>query len=192
MDTTRHSLLIRVKDREDSIAWREFDAIYRPILNRYAKQFGLSDADAEDITQQCMTSLIDYVGKFEYDPQKGRFKGLLRRIAKNNVLKRVRKKQEQIADSQHFKQPQQREDSPEEVFEKVWLEQHLAHCLKLIRPKVHETTYRAFVMNVLEERPTDEICKELGVTASQIHKAKWRITQMIDENLTRILGDVEL
>ena len=36
MDTTRPSLLLRIRDRGDAGAWRTFDAIYRPMLYRFA------------------------------------------------------------------------------------------------------------------------------------------------------------
>jgi RNA polymerase sigma-70 factor (ECF subfamily) len=192
MDTTRVSLLMRVKDRNDTSAWREFDRIYRPMLHRFARECGLSNSDADDVVQQSMTTLVDYVERFEYDPKKGRFKGLLRTIAKNNVAKRMRKKRPQEAESQHFKRPQGREADPEEIFDRLWLNEHLAYCLKQVRTEVKESTYKAFVRYVLEEQPVEEICADLDITPNQVHKAKWRITQKIEEKLQAIVGETEL
>ena len=110
MDTTRKSLLIRVKNRGDSEAWREFDGIYRPMLHRFARQCGVTDADADDVVQQSMAALANHIQKFDYDPRKGRFKGFLKTIAKNNVYKRSRRKRPQEADSRDFKRPQEREN----------------------------------------------------------------------------------
>ncbi len=45
--STRISLLKRVKDPDDAAAWREFHALYAPLLFRYARARALAlDADA--------------------------------------------------------------------------------------------------------------------------------------------------
>ena len=48
MAVTRASLLLRIRDPKDNAAWKEFDAIYRPMLQRFARTMGLGAADAED------------------------------------------------------------------------------------------------------------------------------------------------
>lgn len=191
MDTTRKSLLLRVKDKGDTLAWREFDAIYRPMLRRFTRRCGLSDADAEDITQQCMLSLMEHISRFDYDPEKGRFKSYLRTIAINYVRKRHRKKREKEAVSQDLKKTQHREPSPEAVFEKLWLDEHLKHCLSLIKPEVEESTFKAFCLYVLKEKSVEDVCKELGITPNQVYKSKWRITPKLHEKMHEILGQSE-
>ena len=34
MNTTRASLLARLKDLDNTVAWQEFDGLYRPMLQR--------------------------------------------------------------------------------------------------------------------------------------------------------------
>jgi RNA polymerase sigma factor (sigma-70 family) len=187
--TTRPSLLIRIKDRRDSESWREFDAIYRPLLHRYARARGLDDAEAEDVTQHCLAAISGHISRFDYDPTKGRFKGWLKTLVNNRVRNLMRDRREQPAESQDFKRDQRREPLPEALFEELWMEEHLRHCLELVRGEVTEATYAAFQSHVIEERPVEEVCAALKMTANQLYKIKWRVTQKLEEKLKELLGD---
>ena len=72
LDTTRATLLERIRDRADGEAWRQFDAIYRPMLMRFGQGCGLDHAGAEDVTQHCMSAIHRHIDGFDYDPKKGR------------------------------------------------------------------------------------------------------------------------
>ena len=50
--TTRHSLIVKLRDPADTAAWREFVAIYEPLVYRLARRKGLQDADARDLCQE--------------------------------------------------------------------------------------------------------------------------------------------
>jgi RNA polymerase sigma-70 factor (ECF subfamily) len=191
MHTTRASLLVRIKDRRNSAAWEEFDAIYRPMLYRFAMSRGLDDASAEDVVQQCMAAIHEHIGGFEYDPTRGRFKGWLRTLVNNRVRNLLRDRHGRPADSQDFKRDQAREPSPEEAFDNVWMEEHLKHALRLVRDEVDEGTFAAFQRYVIEEQSVERVCDELKITANQLYKIKWRVTQKLGEKLKDLLGEDE-
>ena len=94
MDTTRPSLLLRLRDRSNADAWRTFDAIYRPILRRFAQGWGLGDEDTEDVVQYCMVAVLDHISAFHYDPAKGRFKAWLHTLVNNRVRDLLRNRRE--------------------------------------------------------------------------------------------------
>ena len=54
---TRPSLLLRLVDRADQEAWREFAQIYTPVVYRLALSKGLQHADAEDQAQQVLAAV---------------------------------------------------------------------------------------------------------------------------------------
>lgn len=189
MDTTRPSLLLRLKDRRDTTAWRTFDEIYRPMLQRFASACGLSHSDAEDVVQQCMIAIGEHIEGFEYDPAKGRFKGWLRTMVNNKVRNLVRDRRDYPADNGEFSGLASREESPEEVFDRMWMQQHLWQCLNLLRGEVDESTFRAFVMHVIDERSVEEVCHELGMKPNLVYTIKWRMTERVAAKMAELLGE---
>ncbi len=191
METTRPSLLIRVRNRQDQAAWEEFDGLYRPMLHHFALARGLNPTEAEEIAQQCMTAVCEHIAGFEYDPGKGRFKGWLKTLVSNRIKNMLRGRHQQQAESQDFKRPQEREESPDDIFDQCWRQEHLKHCLRLIRTEVEETTFQAFVAYVMKEEPIERVCAELKMTANQVHAIKSRMIKRLRERMIELLGEEE-
>lgn len=189
MDTTRKTLLIRVRNRSDSLAWREFVGLYRPLLVGYARARGLQAEDAEDIAQQCLESISQHIANFDYDPGRGGFKKWLHTLVNNRVRNLLRRRQERLAESGDFERPQGRARSPEEMWEQLWLGEHLKYCLEQIRPQVEPKTYQAFCRVALEQQPVKAVSREIGMTAEQIYVAKSRMTKRLREMMTDLLGE---
>ncbi|MCP4591034.1 MAG: sigma-70 family RNA polymerase sigma factor, partial [bacterium] len=103
----------------------------------------------------------------------------------------ARRRREQSADSGDFERAQDREQGPEERFDDIWKEEHLKHCLRLVRAEVEPTTFQVFHRYVLEECSVEDVCAELGVTPNQVYKAKWRLTQRVSEKMEELLEGSE-
>ncbi len=191
MDTTRPSLLLRIRDRDDVAAWSTFDAIYRPLLVRYAHNCGLHPADAEDVAQQCLAVISDKIAEFTYEPQRGRFKSWLRTLVGNRVRNWARGRHEQQGGTGTFAIPSEREPAPDEAFDRIWQEEHLWHCLRELRAEVENTTYQAFAQYVLEQRPLAEVCAALHLTANNVYTIKWRLTQRVAAKMRELVDGFE-
>lgn len=187
MDTTRPSLLLRLRDRSDADAWRTFDAIYRPMLRRFALARGLSEVDADDVTQHCLTAFYDHIGDFAYDPARGRFKGWLRTLVNNRVRDLLRSRRDRQPATGFFERLPRHDESPEAVFDRIWLEEHLWHCLRELRNEVEARTFRAFELYVINERPIDEVCAALDLKPNNVYTIKWRLTQRIQDKMGDLL-----
>ncbi len=183
MDTTRVSLLIRVRNHQDQAAWREFDAIYRPMLYRFARKRGLDRVDAEEAAQQSLAAVSQHIQSFEYDPDKGRFKAWLATVVNNNIRKMHRRRRPQQGQTADFQVPQDREEGAGELFDRLWREEHLRFCLAEVREEVEPKTYEAFESYVLQERPVEEVCERLGLTANNLYRIKYRIAQKLETKM---------
>ena len=71
---TRYSLLSRLKDYEDQESWRDFFETYWRLIYSTAIKAGLNDAEAQDVVQETILSVLRKIPEFEYDPQIGSFK----------------------------------------------------------------------------------------------------------------------
>ena len=83
MADTRVSLIERVRNQDDSVAWGEFFDIYRPLLVAYVRKRGVSEHDAADVVQEVFSRLVPALGHFEFDAQRGRFRTWLWRVTHN-------------------------------------------------------------------------------------------------------------
>ena len=191
MDTTRPSLLIRIKDHADQAAWYEFDSIYRPLLYRFVRVRGLSETEAEEIAQHCMTAINQHIVNFKYDPQKGKFKSWLATMVNNRIKNMLRDRHEAQARTKDFKDLREQGASPEEIFDKLWRQEHLKHCLRLIKTEVEESTFKVFVAYVMEEQPVEKVCQEFAMTPNQVHAIKSRVTKRIRQRMVELLGEEE-
>ncbi len=191
MDTTRPSLLLRIRDHADAEAWQTFDTIYRPLIYRYALAQGLADPDADDVTQYCLSAVAERIATFDYDPRKGSFKGWLRTIATNRVRNLWRDRRDRPAASGELQRPQEREPEPDEVFERIWQQEHLWHCLREVERDSDQSTYRAFVAYVLENETVEAVCAKTGLTRNNVYTIKWRLTERIAQRMKELLDGTE-
>ena len=82
---TRSSLLLRIRDAQDDFAWGEFVEIYSPLVYGFARKQGLQDADAIDVTQDVLRIVSRTIGRLDYDPLRGSFRGWLFTIVRNEL-----------------------------------------------------------------------------------------------------------
>jgi RNA polymerase sigma factor (sigma-70 family) len=189
LDTTQPSLLLRIRNRSDGDAWATFDEIYRPILARYARARGLRDADVDDVVQHCMQAVSTHIGSFEYDPARGRFKGWLRTIVNNRVRSLAAKRTEASADTAVMASAEADGEGPEDLFERLWDQEHLWHCLRRMRAEVEPATFEAFRRYVIEEQPAEAVARDLGLSTGNLYTIKWRLTERLSQHMGRLIGD---
>ncbi len=189
METTRASLLQRVRDPRDNESWRLFFQIYQPLLYRYARARGLERETADEVTQQCLALLSEKMPTFEYSKEKGGFKHWLRRIANNTINDYFNKRRLPLAKTADFRRPQQREISLDELWELQWQKKHLQYCLNQIKPEVAATTYQAFQYHVLCGWPVEKVSETLRISVDQVYTAKSRITRRLRAKMREVLGE---
>jgi RNA polymerase sigma-70 factor (ECF subfamily) len=187
-DTTRPSLLLRLRNRDDHYAWVEFDTIYRPMLLRFGRGMGLDESNAEEVVQNCMAAILKHIGSFEYDPSRGRFKSWLRTMVNNRIRNVFRDRHERQAATHEFNRADSAQVAPEELFDRLWRQEHVRYCLELVKSEVNGTTYQVFVATVIEERPVAETCQQFDVTPNNIRVIKARMTARLRARMGELLG----
>ncbi|MCH7814712.1 MAG: sigma-70 family RNA polymerase sigma factor [Planctomycetes bacterium] len=184
MSQTRSSLLSRIKDLGDGLSWEEFDAIYRPLLLRYALARGLGREQAEEIAQTCMASIASGIQDFQ---RRVSFRGWLRGMVDHKVADHFRKhRRETAAGTGDFDQQEGTEENPALIWERQWNRTHLLYCLNQVRREVAPMTYQAFELYVLQQRPVKEIVERLDMTANQIYLAKHRVIARLKSRWTEL------
>jgi RNA polymerase sigma factor (sigma-70 family) len=186
---TRQSLLLRLKDGHDEPAWREFYALYQPLLFQYACARGLQPSDADDVCSDCLAAVVKQMPQFVYDRARGGFRRWLRTIAVRRIIDRMRSRGLPIADSGVLNQLPDDSEDTDEAWDREWKHQHLKHCLEHARAKVNDQTWQVFELLVDHNTPVADVCSQLEVTPNQVYKARTRVLELVRNRMKYLMAD---
>lgn len=182
---TSRTLLARLRDTSDDTAWRQFHALYAPLLESFALARGLGADDAEEVRDACVELAVRKLPDFEYDPARGSFKSWLRRLAQGKVVDALRRSGVHTAETRELSDLADPHPSPEEAWEEVWRREHFRFALREAEARLSERTRQAFSL-LLEGHAVEEVGRRMGMNANQVYKAKARALQSVREVLERL------
>jgi RNA polymerase sigma-70 factor (ECF subfamily) len=177
---TRYSLIARLGRAEDEEAWSEFLALYRPLVYRIARRRGLQHADAEDLAQHVFSAIARAVRTFRPDPERGRFRSWLARIAQNatiNALSR-RPRDAAVGGSTVFDLLNQQlghSGCPRDVLELELRRSLFRRAAERIRHEFRDATWKAFWLTAVEGQEIAAAASELGISVGSVYAARSRI-----------------
>ena len=188
---TRGSLLLRLGDESTSVrevSWQDFYDQYVPIIRGFARNAGCPASAIEDIVHEVMTGFYRAAERFEYDAQKGRFRGYLKRATLNALRTRHRKTGRfdfVDFDAAWLEEESERADA---LWTCSWRETMFERALATVRETTRITaqSFDAFELCSVRGVPVEEAARQLGLSASATQKAKNRVASAVREELERI------
>ncbi len=191
---TRPILLARLRDPADAAAWREFVDLYAPLVYGFCRRRGLQDADAADLTQDVLRAVAGAAPGFAYDPKKGRFRGWLFTIVRNqlhNFRAKAAKPGRGSGDSGHQEMLQAQPD-PDGDLDQIWdreYEQHLFQwAAAQVKKEVQPSTWEAFERTAKGEGGQD-VAQALGMSVAAVYLAKSRVLTRIKKLIEPLLEE---
>jgi RNA polymerase sigma factor (sigma-70 family) len=180
VNTTRKSLLARVRDPGDHDAWTKFYDLYAPLLYGFARKQGLDPGDAEEVRDQVLEELSRKMPGFCYDRERGRFKSWLYRMTAHRVVDLRRRARAGRADSDALAELVDPGPTPSEAWERNWESEHLRYCVERARFAVSERDWQAFRL-LVDDKTVPEVCSALGMNPNQVYKAKHAVLARVRE-----------
>ena len=190
--STSRTLLERLRDPSDQVAWERFHTLYAPLLEGFALARGLSRDDAEELRDDCLALVVRKLPEFEYDPSRGGFKSWLYRIAAGRAVDLLRRPPARRAETVELAGLRDPHPAPDEAWDEVWRKEHLRFALQEASKRLSERTQQVFAMLLLGGRSVEEVCDLMGMNANQVYKAKGRALRAVRETLERLGADVRL
>jgi RNA polymerase sigma-70 factor (ECF subfamily) len=179
--TTRTSLLVRLRDARDAEAWGEFVRLYAPLVYGFARKRGLQDADAADLTQEVLRTVVQAAGRWQYDPGRGTFHGWLFTVAYHQVQRFLPGACRQCRGSgdsavQGLLEGQTAPGPDEATRWDEDYERHLmVQALERVRGLFRDSTWRAFWLTAVEGKKAKEAAETLGMSVTAVYMAKSRV-----------------
>jgi RNA polymerase sigma factor (sigma-70 family) len=179
--TTHASLLLRLRNPQDDVAWSRFVDLYGPLIYRYARRRGLQDADAADLTQDVLRSVARAMRGFRYDRTRGSFRGWLF-TATRHALQRSqanRRRQAQAGGSQFDRlvedQPEPTSGEERGEWDREFDQQLFDWAARQVRGDVQANTWEAFWRTAVEHADPREVADALGLSVGAVYVAKSRV-----------------
>jgi RNA polymerase sigma factor (sigma-70 family) len=191
-ETSTHvSLLLRVRDLSDVTAWQDFVRSYTPRIFRWCRRSGLQEADAADATQTVLLKLVKALQTFEYDGQRGRFRGWLKTVSCHvaadvlNLWKARGSSDSQLLQCIDSSAVPADESLFEEI-ERGYREELLRRARAEVQLRVQPQTFAAWQITTEEQLPVPQVANELHMPVSEIYVARSRVLRMLRETAERM------
>lgn len=185
---THASLIARLGDRADSVAWAEFVSRYGDLIRGFARRRGVQPADVDDVLQEVLLAMSKAAGRFVYDPQRGRFRGYLKTIVVHAVLRRAFQKTPGTGLSESSAAleaggagAEAASGGPmdEEAWELEWRRYHLAMAMRVIETEFNEADRVAFQRYGVDGVDARTAAAETGLSVDGVYQAKSRILRRL-------------
>lgn len=188
--TTRPSLLLRLRDPRDGVAWTRFVDVYAPLVYGFGRKHGLQDADAADLTQDVLRAVAASVGRLEYDPQRGSFRGWLFTIARNKLRNLLAARTRHVQGTGDTGVQQQLQEQPDDAETTAWdrefAQRLFAWAAEQVRGSFQETTWQAFWQTAVEGKKPGDVAAALGISIGAVYIARSRVLARLREQVQEL------
>ncbi len=191
---TSPSLILRVRESNDSGSWETFEAVYSPVVRAYCRRRGIQEADIDDLVQEVMTSVAKAIRNFDYDPSRGKFRSWFGTITANRVktflsLRSTRNRhlQHSAEKAIHFS-----DSIIESDWDLVFCQEVLRAACNRICPRFENETWSCFEKTWLANRPALEVASELGLPIHTVYVNKSRVLKQLEQEVRMLAEDFPL
>ncbi len=196
---TRPTLLAKVRDWNDAASWTEFYGLYRKLIFGLARRSGLSQADAEDVTQDVFKRVAETIHEFECDPERGKFRGWLMNLTRWRVANKITRAplDEKMrhtpgvpeGDSAAHTSTINRLPDPAQLdaeWELEWQRHLLDAACERISRRVQGKHYQAFDLYVRRRWPVMKVASELGMNVAAVYLIGNRLTKQLKTEVEKL------
>ena len=189
---TSVSLLQRLSgDQQDAKAWQEFVTRYGRLVLHWARRWGLSGSDAQDVAQEVLLVLVRQIRSFRYDPQR-RFRSWLKTIVMRTCSRlrqsELRPEVNGTGGTLHARllESVEARENLALLLERFADREVLELAVQRVKLRVQPTTWAAFERLAIERRPGLVVARELGLKLSWIYVARHKVQPMLREELDKL------
>ena len=193
---TRQTLLEKIRDKHDENSWEDFVFYYKQYIYVVVRSMNLTHHDAEEIVQMVLLKVWEKLPDFQYDREKGRFRGWLCRVTGNIVKNFLRSRKSQINRVEKLKQQEEINylnsvslPEIEKIASREW-ETYIANIAwKNIENSFNDHVKECFLL-MSDDIPVPDIAVKLGISESSVYVYKKRVLDRLFAEINRLERDL--
>ena len=190
---TRPSLLLRLRDTQDCEAWGEFVRLYTPLVFGHCVRHGVQEADAGDVAQEVMRVAAQALPNFEYDAQRGKFRGWLLQTTRHRLHKFFARQQRapQPASETAIARLLDHEAGADEQarWEEDYRQRLFDWAAEKARPEFQPATWEAFWLTAVDSVSVKEAAARVGISIGAVYIARSRVIARLRELIETAADD---
>jgi RNA polymerase sigma-70 factor (ECF subfamily) len=158
------------------------------MIRAFLRRMGLTDADADDGTQDILMIAHAALQDGTYDRSRGKFRAWLYGVARKKALEAHRNRR-RPSRAQSVERPdgmdllsgiEDRQDEAErDIWEQEWRYAILAEAMRQVKPVLGDNVFEAFLQYGVQRRPAEQVAADLGISVSSVYVYKQRALQAI-------------
>jgi RNA polymerase sigma factor (sigma-70 family) len=193
---TRATLIQRVTNQHDEASWEDFVGIYSDYMYAIIRSMGISDDDAEDLTQQLLLIMWKKLPQTDVEEIK-HFRAWLSTITKHFVIDFIRKRTREAKRLEKVEQDATlsyvnsiRLPDVERIAEKEW-QLHITNlALDKIEPLFSGQATEVFRLS-LQGLEIKDIAKKLGLQENSVYRLKNRVKKKLLLQIEELREELE-
>jgi RNA polymerase sigma-70 factor (ECF subfamily) len=203
---TRPSLLSKVC-REDEDGWSQFYDLYEDFIYSAARGSGLSREESQDVVQETMITVRNYINRFVPDEKRGKFRTWLRKIVSTRISDQYRRKRRNPLektlprdacpeDEDRPTSTTNRIPNPTEVELDRLIDRKLEQAIlnkarEMAKESVTMENFQAYDLYDLQEMSASDVAKSLGLSPVTVRVRAFRARQEVNRQARRIVKRLE-
>ena len=172
---TRQSLILRLRNPDDMLAWEEFVEIYQPLISSLAVRRGLQKADSDDVVQEVLSRVAKHIDSWHSQSDRTSFRAWLATITRNQTIQFFRQRDRRPAtgvDSQINRKPSELQ---EHDFDLEQDRQLFAWAARRVQSRFESKTWKAFWLTAVQEMTVLETARQLEMSVGQVYVSRSRV-----------------
>ncbi len=202
---TRATLLFRLRDWEDAASWEEFYRLYHKLVFSLARRAGLSQQEAEDITQDVFKRVAETIHDFESNPARGSFRGWLMNLTRWRITDKFRER----ARHERLQAPRsgpEREADGTDTIERIpdqaasvvndtacdeeWQRHVLEAAFARLARRVPARQFQAFDLYTRQGWTVLRVARELELNPATVYVIGHRLTKELKREVEQLRGQL--
>jgi RNA polymerase sigma-70 factor (ECF subfamily) len=182
---THPSLVLRLRNPRDEAAWQEFVEVYEPLVYRLVRRKGFQHADADELTQDVLLTVVQAVDRWEPDSRRGTFRGWLATIARRLMINFLYSPSRQFRGTgrssvlEHLLQLPDGNPAQSQVFDLELKRGVFDWAARQVAEQVESSTWEAFWRTAVEAQPVEAVARDLGMSEGAVYIARSRVMRRL-------------